>query len=154
MKDVSKSFEKAILLSKEYDVRILENKIEQLQNIWCFLDYDSNYDWYVVGKNNGDSLIEDYAYLSTKFPIVLVRKNCPKNVYNLFLENNIVIEEFCENYCCDENILKHYVTHIALINDNFMYDENIEFNMETFYKIDEGINYINPYNFSFWDIYW
>lgn len=154
MKDVSKSFEKAILLLKEYDVSILENKIEQLENIWCFLDYDSNYDWYVVGKNNGVSIIEDYAYLSTKFPIVLVNKNCPENIYNLFLESNIVIEELCEKYCCDENILKHYVTHIPLINDNFMYNENIEFDMEMFYKIDEGINYINPYNFSFWDIYW
>lgn len=37
---------------------------------------------------------------------------------------------------------------ITWINDDFLDDEHLEFDFEAFYKIDDGIRYINPNHFS------
>ena len=41
---------------------------------------------------------------------------------------------------------------INLFDDRFLYDESFPFDEELFLKIDEGIRYINPYDFAFEDI--
>lgn len=41
---------------------------------------------------------------------------------------------------------------ITWIDDGFLYNENKEFDFEVFYKIDDGIKYINPNHFSINDL--
>lgn len=154
IKDVSLIFKKAMLISKEYKPNLISKDLEKLTNIWCRLDDDTNLNWYSITKVDKDFfyVIEDYGYLSRKFPISILMKNCPKNIRNLLYKNGILCENYCERYSCEEEILKNYVDHVSFIDDSFLYDENIPFNQDLFLKIDEGINYINPNNFLFEDI--
>lgn len=46
-----------------------------------------------------------------------------------------------------ENILAG-VSDIIWVDDDFLYDENLPFDFETFRRIDEGISYLNPKHFS------
>ncbi len=83
------------------------------------------------------------------YPVALLMKECPKDIYNLLSEKGVLIEEYCERYCCEESILRKYIGDINFIDDRFLYDESIPFDEELFLKIDEGMRYINPYNFAF-----
>lgn len=144
--------EQAILLSKEYNSEALARKIEKIPSIWCRLEDDNNFNWYLISKSNKKSVLKYYGYLSTKFPVALLMKNCPSSIYKLLQKNKIFIEQYCKRYSCKESILKQYVTGKIFIGDSFLYDENLVFNEELFLKIDEGIIYLNPHNFSFDDI--
>lgn len=152
MKDLTLIFEKAVLLLNGYDSKSVSHEIEKIPNIWCRLEDDSNLGWYLISKSDGRSVIEYYGYLSTKYPIALLMKECPKDVYKLLSEKGVLLEEYCERYSCEESILRRYVGDINLIDDRFLYDESIPFDEEAFLKIDEGIRYINPYNFAFDDV--
>jgi len=79
-------------------------------------------------------------------------KCCPNDIYKLLIENGVLLEKYCKNYCCNETILKQYISNKILIDDRFLYDESIPFNEELFLKIEEGIEYIKPYCFTFEDI--
>ena len=152
MKDLTLVFKKAFSLSDEYDSKSLSNKLEKLPNIWCRLEDDSNLRWYLISKSNGKSVVECYGYLSAKYPIALLTKKCPDDISHLLSSEKIIIEEYHERYSCEETIMRKYVEDINLIDDRFLYDEKISFDEEAFLKIDEGIEYINPYNFAFEDI--
>ena len=152
MKDISLILEKAFLLSNGYDSKLVSYEIEKISNIWCRLEDDSNLNWYLISKSDGKSVIEYYGYLSAKYPVALLMKTCPKDIYKLLLAKGVLFEEYSERYSCKENILRRYVGDINLIDDSFLYDESMPFNEELFLKIDEGIRYINPYNFAFEDI--
>ena len=136
-------------MSKEYDSKSVAHEIEKISNTWCRLEDDSNLNWYLISKSNGKSVIECYGYLSAKYPISLLMKECPKDIYQLLAEKGVLIEEYCERYSCEESVLKEYIGDTNLIDDRFLYDESIPFDEEIFSKIDEGIRYINPYNFAF-----
>lgn len=153
MKDVSLIFKKAVLLSNGYDSKSVSHEIEKIPNIWCRLEDDSNLRWYLISKSNGKSVIEYYGYLSTIYPVALLMKECPTDIYKLLSEKDVLIEKYCERYSCEEDILRRYVgENINLIDDRFLFDESIPFDEELFLKIDEGIEYINSYNFLFNDI--
>ena len=47
-----------------------------------------------------------------------------------------------------KNDIPAFLQKITWLNDDFLDDENIEFDFETFFKIDEGTEYINPNHFS------
>ena len=152
LKNISKSFEKALKVVENFDVHVVSKEMEKIPDIWCRLEDDSNLNWYAISRNNGKTVIEDYGYLSARFPIAVLMKGCPIIICKLLSEKGVIIEEYNERYSCEEKILRKYVDDIILIDDRFLYDENIPYNEELFLKIDEGINYINPYNFAFDDI--
>ena len=152
MKDISTILEKATLSLEKYNSQDLSMKIEKVSGTWCRLEDDSNLKWYLISKNDGKSVVEYYGYLSVKFPVALLMENCPNKIRKLLIENKVFLEEYCDRYSCDETILKKYVEDKVLIDDRFLYDEYIPFNEELFLKIDEGIDYLTPYNFRFDDI--
>lgn len=152
MKDISTVLEKALLYSSKYNPDELSLQIERISDIWCRLEDDSNLKWYLISKNDGKLVVEYYGYLSVKFPVALLMKNCPNNIRKLLIENKVFLEEYCDRYSCDETILKKYVEDKVLIDDRFLYDGYIPFSEELFLKIDEGIDYLTPYNFRFDDI--
>lgn len=82
----------------------------------------------LISKNDGKSVVEYYGYLSVKFPVALLLKNCPNNIRKLLIENKVLLEEYCERYSCDETILKKYIEDKVLIDDRFLYDEYIHKN--------------------------
>lgn len=152
MKDISVILEKAVLSMDGYDSKLISYEMEKEFDIWCRLEDDSNLRWYLISKNNGRTVTEYYGYLSEKYPVALLMKNCPKNIYALLLEKGILVEEYCKRYSCEEKILKKYVGDIKFIDDRFLYDDKMPFNEEIFLLIDEGVRYINPHNFAFDDI--
>lgn len=152
MKDISSILKQAVLLSNGYDSRSVSHEIEKIPNIWCRLEDDSNLSWYLISKSDGKSVTEYYGYLSATYPVALLMKECPKDIYELLSEKRVLIEEYCERYSCEESVLRRYVEDKNFIDDRFLDDENIPFDEESFLKIDEGIRYINPYNFAFDDI--
>lgn len=152
MKDISIILEKATQIIDNYNVRLLSKEIEKEPNIWCRLEDDTNLNWYLISQNNGKSVTKDFGYLSAKYPVALLKKSCPDNIYNLLSKKGILIDEYCERYSCKESVLRRYVGDINLIDDRFLFDESIPFDEEAFLKIDEGISYINPFNFNFDDI--
>ncbi len=152
VKDISVTLEKAIKLSNEYHSENISHEIEKIKNVWCRLEDDSERNWYLISKSNKKSVIKYYGYLSVKFPIALLMESCTTNIRDLLLKNGVILEKYCKSYCCNENILKQYTENKIFIDDRFLYNENIPFNEELFLKIDEGIQYINPYYFTFDDI--
>lgn len=152
MKDISLILGKAVLLLNGYDSKLVSHEIEKIPNIWCRLEDDSKLNWYLISKSNGKSVLGYYGYLSVKYPVALLMKDCPKDICKLLSEKGVLIEEYCERYSCEENTLRRYVEDLNLIDDRFLYDESIPFDEELFLKIDEGTRYINPYDFAFDDI--
>lgn len=152
MKDISIIFDKASQMTNNYNARLLSREIEKEANIWCRLEDDTNFNWYLISQNNGKSIIKDFGYLSAKYPVALLKKKCPNYIYKLLSKNGILIDDYCERYSCIESVLRRYVGDIDFIDDRFLFDESIPFDEELFLKIDEGINYINPYNFNLNDI--
>lgn len=152
MKDISLILKKAVLLSNGYDSKSVSYEIEKIPNIWCRLEDDSNLSWYLISKSDGKSVIEYYGYLSTIYPVALLMKECPKDICKLLSEKGVLLEEYCERYSCEGSVLRGYVGDIKFIDDRFLHDGSIPFDEELFLKIDEGIRYINPYNFAFDDI--
>ena len=61
MKDISFILEKGILLSKDYNSKLISKKLEKISSIWCRLEDDSNLNWYLISKSNGKSVIEYYG---------------------------------------------------------------------------------------------
>lgn len=58
-------------------------------------------------------------------------------------------EEF---YIDMEMEIPHFLQSIIWIDDDFMNDENIEFNFESFDIIDSGVKYVNPNHFAIADL--
>lgn len=152
MKDISQTLELALTLNINYDSKLVADELEKIPNIWCRLEDDSKFNWYLISRSNGKTIEQYYGYLSTKYPVALLGKDCPVSISLLIKKMGILKEELCERYSCNEWILKYYVKDCMIIDDRFLYDENIPFNEEIFLKIDEGINYINPYSFTINDI--
>jgi len=152
MKDISRVFERASSMSNQYDARFMSSIMEKIPEVWCRLEDDSNLNWYLISKSDGKSVITYYGYLSSKFPVALLKKECPDEIYKLLSKNGILTDEYSENYSCEENVLRRYVNDIIFIDDRFLHDESKPFDEEAFFKIDEGIKYINPHNFSLEDI--
>lgn len=57
-----------------------------------------------------------------------------------------LIDEVC---CCSNPVmLPEIFQKVVWINDDFLYDENIEFDFAAFVKIDDGVQFVNPAHFS------
>lgn len=152
MKDISIVLERASSMENRYDAKYISRMVEQIPQVWCRLEDDSNFNWYLISKSNGKSVISYYGYLSSRFPVALLKGECPHEIYRQLSENGILIDEYSERYSCNENVLRRYVDDIVFIDDRFLYDESISFDEQAFSQIDEGIKYINPYSFTLEEI--
>ncbi|MDO5558751.1 MAG: hypothetical protein Q4F95_04045 [Oscillospiraceae bacterium] len=148
MKDISEIFNEAISKSFQYNSKNVSNELENIPNIWCRLEDDSQMNWYLISETDGKSVKSYLGYLSKKYPVALLYIKCPQKVKELLKDNKILVDEYNDRYSCDENILKKYVDNVVMIDDRFLYDDKIPFDVDKFLIIDEGIQYINPYNFS------
>ena len=63
---------------------------------------------------------------------------------------HISISDFAQEllYCSRVDMLPREFSGIVWIEDDFMNDENITFDFESFSLIDEGVPYLNPRHFS------
>lgn len=148
MKDISFVFEKAISISEGYNSKIIASAIEMNSNAWCRLEDDSNLKWYLISKHNGKSVVEYYGYVSYMFPVAVIMNNCPKKIVQIIEDCDILIEKYYNRYMCNEKILSKFVDK-PLLDDRFLFNDKIPFDEEIFTAIDEGVDYINPYNFKF-----
>lgn len=150
MRNLSKILGEAVEKASKYNSRIISKEMENIPNIWCRLEDDSRGKWYLISEMDGKSVKKYFGYLSHEYPVALLFDECPHEVKELLKEKQVLLDKYNDNYSCDENILKNYIDEdIIMLDDRFLSDETILFDEETFLRIDEGIEYINPYNFSF-----
>ncbi len=151
IKNITDIMREAVKNSEGYRFEKIAKELEQIPNIWCTDDYDSNGKWYIISRSDGKTVIEDYGYLSSEYPIAFLFDTCPKEVREKLLDNQVLIDDYSEKCCCDEEVLGKYINK-RFLDDRFMYDYNLPFNEEVFIEIDDGACYINPYNFCFTDL--
>lgn len=149
MKDISNILNEAIKKSNKYNLEIISNELENMPNLWRRLEDDSQMNWYLISETDGKSVKSYLGYLSKKYPVALLYEKCPQEIKEYLKRKEILFDEYRDSYSCDENILKQYIDDVIMIDDRFLYDETIPFDEEKFLMIDEGIQYVNPYNFSF-----
>lgn len=112
--------------------------------------YDPNvglYDGVETKKENLIALMtEDYEYAFVKESLFQkFREDISE--YNTTI---IPVGDFDKQECSvDENgYLPDFLSNVRWIRDDFLSDENIEFDFEAFELIDDGVEYLNPDHFS------
>ena len=119
------------------------------------LYYDSTVDWYYDAISTKQENI--VAYILVKENIAFAREDMLEKLkkdteeYGLkFIPyNSFETDEF---YIDREMEVPDLLKNLIWIDDDFMNDENIEFDFESFYIIDSGKKYINPKHFSIADL--
>lgn len=106
----------------------------------------------IIDKDEKYGLIENYAFLSSVFPVALLKENCPDNVRRLLEENGIFTDDFSRRCSCDEEVLKQYAPeYMHIIDDRKLLDGTISFDSWDF-EIICSYYYTDPYDFDFYDI--
>lgn len=105
--------------------------------------------WYLISESNGKTIQKYFGCLSKQYPIALLCESCPNNIKDYILHEKILIDEYRDRYSCEKKVLKQYVNDVIMLDDRFLYNESFPFDDEVFLEIDEGIQYINSYDFSF-----
>lgn len=113
--------------------------------------YDPKIDSYYnavecIKENLVACMSADYEYAFVKESLLQKFRNDIKE-YNTTI---IPIKDFDIQECrIDETAhLPEFLSNIIWIRDDFLSDENIDFDYEAFDRIDDGIEYINPDHFS------
>lgn len=154
MKDITDILKRAVNLEENYNSKMVADEIEKIPDIWCRLEDDSNLRWYLISANNGKTVVKYYGYLCVKYPVAFLMDDCPPEVIKIIKEKTILCEKFYERLSCSPEVLSKYIdtSDFDLIDDRFLNDDSIPFDKESFLKIDEGIAYLNPCNFTFENI--
>lgn len=153
IKDLTDIFIKGIINSADYNPKDIENKLEDLPNIWCRMCDDSLCNWYLISRSNAKDVAEYYGWLSCRFPVALIMENCPDNIRQLLNENGVITDDFSRKCSCDEDILRQYAPQSCLhiIDDSKLIDGRISFDSEEFITIC-SYYYTEPYDFDFYAI--
>ncbi|MDE7436420.1 MAG: transposase [Lachnospiraceae bacterium] len=118
---------------------------------WLTVYYDSSIDTYTEAVELVPSNIVAYVSSDYRWGFVL------SSHIHIFNENVsdygiscIAIPSFEDEIlqCSHTNLLPCEFSDIVWIDDDFMDDENIPFDHDSFALIDEGVNYLNPKHFS------
>ncbi|MDE6426269.1 MAG: hypothetical protein K2K89_09075 [Ruminococcus sp.] len=159
MKDYTEIFSKAIDLSSGYDIEKICDIINVIGDNYCGPDDEwCGYNWYYLCKETEDNKLGDvYGYLSVYYPIALIKENCPDIIKSVLAENNILLTEFEEPMCCNEDILKQYVDRLVIDESAFLNNGDFSFNDERFElildRLETGTHYyIDAENFMFHEI--
>lgn len=118
------------------------------------LYYDSAVGFYDEIKLTKENII---AYIVNKEEIAFVREDMITKLKKDTEEYGLVyipVKSFekDEFYIDIEMEISLLLKKIVWIDDDFMYDENIEFDFEAFDIIDSGEKYVNPKHFSVADL--
>lgn len=118
---------------------------------WLTVYYDSNIDTYTEAVELVPSNIVAYVSSDYRWGFVLSShiQKFKENVSEYGI-SCIPISSF-ENeilQCSHTNLMPCEFSDIAWIDDDFMDNENIPFDYESFALIDEGVHYLNPKHFS------
>lgn len=160
MKDYTEIFSKAIDLSSGYDIKKISNIINSIGDNYCGTDDEwCTYLWYDLCKITADNMmIDNYGYLSRDYPVALIKENCPDIIKRTLAENNILLTEFQEPMCCNEDILQQYVDRLVIDESVFLNNGDFSFDDERFELILNRLEtgeryYIDAENFIFDDIH-
>lgn len=113
--------------------------------------YDNTIDYYYNAVEcKEENLI---AYVTADYQYAFVLETMLKKFYEDTREYNmnmIPVRSFDEQEFYVENTKKlpDFMSNIRWINDDFLNDDQIEFDYEAFELIDSGIDYLNPAHFS------
>ncbi len=118
------------------------------------LYYDSKVGFYDVIPRVKENIV---AYIFENENLAFVRQDMYEKIkkdteeYELVL---IPVESFetKELYIDIQNDIPRFQKNITWIDDDFMNDENIEFDFDAFDIIDSGVKYVNPKHFSVVDL--
>ena len=112
-------------------------------------DEGANWDiiWSLKGK-----ISQVCAFFSKRFPVALVKENCPELIVCTLKKCGVLIAPFASVFSCDEAILKRYAPHIIMLDDRFLDDCNFSLDDERLFYIYENIKYVTPYSFTFDEI--
>ena len=151
MKDVTEIFRKAVEMQKSYHYRTVHFALESDSDIWCMHDPDTNEKWAYIGRTDGNAMTESYGFLCNKYPVALLKENCPDKVKKVLDKCGVFHTEFDEELSCNEAVLRNYLTDTLIIDDRFLEDDSLPFDHEAFDKITDCCRYTTPYRFAFDD---
>ena len=152
MKDVTEIFAKAVENESSYLYKTAAFILESDGDIWCLPDSDTNEKWACIGRTNGSSIVESYGFICVKYPVALLKENCPDKVKRGLDKCGVYHTSFDEELSCDEAVLRNYLTDVLIIDDRFLENDSLPFDDEAFEKITEGCRYTTPYRFAFDDL--
>lgn len=114
------------------------------------LYYDSTVGFYdcvpLVKKNIVAYIVENETVAFVRADILTKLQADTKEYGLIYIPvNSFEAEEF---YIDKEMGIPHLLEHVVWIDDDFMNDENLEFDFEAFDIIDSGEKYLNPKHFS------
>lgn len=150
MTDLTNVFSEGIRSSECYNHFKIINQINSLEGILCDIDDDgANWDviWTLTNRKT-----EIFAFFLKKYPVALVKQNCPENVLYMLKKYNVLIALLDSVFCCDATILKQYAPDRNILDDRFLVEEDFSPDDERLFYIYENIKYITPYEFTFDEI--
>lgn len=118
------------------------------------------YVYYPVDENNFTNIFLNkenlVAIISERIGIAVVLREAYDKFYNdtkQYQFKYVVIDDWQEENmeCRDPRMLPEEYRSIEWIEDDFLSNEEIEFDYDAFARIDEGVEYLNPLHFSFYD---
>lgn len=137
----------SIAIERKQNAQFYAKKICAYGGASCEVEYDNNEDWYTIDYNS-----EVIGYMSTKYPALFIQSTTLGSFEKFLVELSIPYTYVSYDECvsCEPDILRNYIsnTNLYLIDDRFLYDENIPFDYEAFELIDDGARYVNPYCFK------
>lgn len=114
------------------------------------LYYDGTVGFYDVMPLKKENIV---AYVLENEKLVFVREDMLEKLKKDIEEYELIFVPVCsfdshELYIESEMELPSFMRDITWIDDDFMNDENIEFDYDAFEIIDSGKKYVNPKHFS------
>lgn len=150
MTNLTNIFSDGIRFSDGYNHYEIIKQINRLEGIFSDLD-DKGANWDIIWSLKG-KISQVYAFFSKRYPVALVKENCPELIVYMLKKCGILIAPFDSVFSCDEAILKRYAPHIIMLDDRFLDDCNFSLDDEKLFYIYENIKYITPYSFTFDEI--
>ena len=158
MKDYTEIFSKAVELKNSYDFKAVMGSINANNDLQCG-DWDDWADdrWYRLCPKTPCSYEKCYGFICASFPIALLTEYCPEELKQIFDEVGVLHTELVEPMCCDEEILRQYVTQRIVFDERFMDNGDFSPDDERFFwvcqKLDTGHQgYIDAGSFTMKEI--
>lgn len=118
---------------------------------WLIIYYDPDIDTHTDAVETIPSNIVAYVSCDYRWGFVLSShiQKFRKDILNYGITCISVPDFECEHLQCSRtDLLPYEYSDILWIDDDFMNDENIPFDYDSFDLIDEGVHYLNPRHFS------
>ena len=154
--DCTELFAKAIEQKAQYHFDNIKTLIDAQNGLQCG-DWDdwADNNWYRLCPESPVPYERCFGFLCVKYPVALLTEHCPAELRNLLHDNGIICAELHEPMCCDENILRQYVTK-PVFDERFL-DSAYGFDDDRFqmvlHRLETGQkNYIDAGSFTMEEI--